>query len=329
VADFDVSVIALQTPPAAAPLTTYRPTLWVRNNGLHAAIASGTISAYKAGLLVYSSPVLSDPIAPGVTGLAAASADWLPAVQGDYIWTAYVTTNHDQYEPNNNLGPTKITVGPPPPPPVQKTLDDIYEKLGEVASEETLTDVAGKITPDPSTDTVQKKVLDTVATEATLEGIKTKTDNLATEATLSAIKDDTATLATETTLGDINTKITARLPAELSAHGGLKVESLDSSSNAIPSLLECLGVLPFGTTAIPLVFANKTRTICITAHPDNTGLVFVGQEFLDYAGAHAIAALQPGDALAIDYDDSTDAIYVCGSMPAQKIVAGCTVIPGA
>ena len=119
-ADYDVGVLALQTPPAAAPLTTYRPALWVRNNGLRAAIASGTISAYKAGLLVYSSPVLSDPIAPGDTGLATASADWTPAVQGDYIWTAYVTTDRDQYEPNNNLGPTKITVGPPPPPPERR-----------------------------------------------------------------------------------------------------------------------------------------------------------------------------------------------------------------
>ena len=182
-ADYDVGVLALQTPPAAAPLTTYRPALWVRNNGLRAAIASGTISAYKAGLLVYSSPVLSDPIAPGDTGLATASADWTPAVQGDYIWTAYVTTDRDQYEPNNNLGPTKITVGPPPPPPEPKTLDDIYEKLGEVATEDTLTDVSGKITPDPSTDTIQKiSASDAVSLLAGSSGQTGTTDGTGTTA---------------------------------------------------------------------------------------------------------------------------------------------------
>ena len=63
--------------------------------------------------------------------------------------------------------------------------------------------------------------------------------------------------------------------------------------------------------------------------PDNTGLVYVGQEFLTSSGDHAIAVLSPGDSIAIDYDDSTDAIYVVGSIAAQRIVAGATEIPGA
>jgi hypothetical protein len=115
--DYDVEAVALAIPPAAASITTYRPAITVRNNGTHPAIATGNLQAYMAGLLVWSSTVESGTLAPGATGLASALTEWKPEVQGDYILFGYVTTERDQVEPNNNLAPVKIHVGPEPPVP--------------------------------------------------------------------------------------------------------------------------------------------------------------------------------------------------------------------
>lgn len=118
-ADYDVQALALATPANPSPLDTYRPAIQVRNNGLYAAVATGTISAYKAGLKVYQSTVQSPSIAPGATGLATAADDWTPDEETDFVFYGYVTTNLDQVEPNNNLQPVTVSIsGTPPPPPV-------------------------------------------------------------------------------------------------------------------------------------------------------------------------------------------------------------------
>jgi hypothetical protein len=115
--DYDVSVISLDTPPSLASLTTYRPAVSVRNNGRFPATASGTLSAYKAGRLIYSSSITSPSIQPGESGLATAADDWTPDAQGDYHWFGYLTTFRDQVPPNGFLAPVLIHVGPEPPTP--------------------------------------------------------------------------------------------------------------------------------------------------------------------------------------------------------------------
>jgi hypothetical protein len=115
--DYDVAAVGLSVPPAAASLTTYRPAISVKNNGRFDAVASGTLSAYKAGLRIWSSPVSSNAIEPGETGLAIADDNWTPDTEGDYVFFGYVSTYKDQVEPNNNLAPVTITIGPEPPPP--------------------------------------------------------------------------------------------------------------------------------------------------------------------------------------------------------------------
>jgi len=118
-ADYDVQALALATPANPSPLDTYTPAISVRNNGRFAAIATGTISAYKAGVQVFASTVQSPSIAPGETGLATATDDWTPDEETDYVFYGYVTTQLDQVEPNNNLAPVTVEIsGTPPPPPV-------------------------------------------------------------------------------------------------------------------------------------------------------------------------------------------------------------------
>lgn len=117
--DYDIGVIGLANPPASAVVTSYRPAVQVRNNGIHNALASGYLRIYAAGLLIFETEVYSGTLAPGATGTADAVDYWTPPAEGTYIINGYVTTPLDQYEPNNNLGPVTIVVkgGPVPPPP--------------------------------------------------------------------------------------------------------------------------------------------------------------------------------------------------------------------
>lgn len=120
-ADYDVGVLGLSSPPPSAVLTSYRPAVSVRNNGIHNAVASGYLRIYSAGLLVFQTEVYSGTLAPGVTNTADAVDYWTPETEGTYIIQGYVSTPLDQVEPNNNLPPVTIIVTgeePPEPPTV-------------------------------------------------------------------------------------------------------------------------------------------------------------------------------------------------------------------
>lgn len=119
-ADYDVGVIGLTSPPSLAVLQSYRPAVSIRNNGIHEALASGILRIYSAGLQVFATELYSAVIAPGATGSALAVDYWTPT-EGTYLVIADVTCPLDQVELNNHLAPTKIVVSgaaPPPPPAV-------------------------------------------------------------------------------------------------------------------------------------------------------------------------------------------------------------------
>jgi hypothetical protein len=117
--DYDVAVLGLSAPPSQAVVTSYRPAVSVRNNGIHNAIASGYLRIYSAGLLIFETEVYSGTLAPGATGTADGVDYWTPPVEGPYVVNGYVSTPLDMVEPNNNLGPVTIVVegGPVPPEP--------------------------------------------------------------------------------------------------------------------------------------------------------------------------------------------------------------------
>jgi hypothetical protein len=131
-ADYDVGVVGLSTPPTAAVVTPYRPAVSVRNNGLYDAVASGYVRIYAAGLLIFESEVYSNTLAPGETGDAEALQNWTPTAEGTYIIQGYVTSPLDQVEPNNNLAPVTIIVGPgtPPTPPTPVTIHATQHEEG-------------------------------------------------------------------------------------------------------------------------------------------------------------------------------------------------------
>jgi hypothetical protein len=116
VADYDVAAVALVSPPAQALVTSYRPAVSVRNNGIHDALASGILRIYSAGRLLFTTEIYSAVIPPGETVNAYATDYWTPPALGDYMIIADVSCPLDQVEPNNHLPPTAIEVIPGEPP---------------------------------------------------------------------------------------------------------------------------------------------------------------------------------------------------------------------
>jgi len=116
--DYDVAVLGLSSPPPSSVLTPYRPAVSVRNNGIHDALASGTLRIYAADRLTFTTELYSATIPPGETRDALGTDYWTPPAEGNYSVIADLTCPLDQVESNNHLSPTAITVsgGPPPPP---------------------------------------------------------------------------------------------------------------------------------------------------------------------------------------------------------------------
>jgi hypothetical protein len=131
--DFDVAAISLASPPSLGALTTYRPAVLVRNNGIHDALASGYVRAYKAGRLVFESEVYSPTIPPGETRQATALAYWTPDAVGSYMFQGFVTAPNDSVPSNNQLAPVTITITAvePPPPPIVTAHASQHEEDGD------------------------------------------------------------------------------------------------------------------------------------------------------------------------------------------------------
>ena len=122
-ADYDVEVLGLKSPASTSPLAPYRLVVSVRNNGIHAAVASGYVRVYSTGLQIFESEVFSNTLAPGVTGDCSSIGYWTPPAEGFYMIQGYVSTPLDQVKTNNNLNPTNIHItGTPPTPPTPVAL---------------------------------------------------------------------------------------------------------------------------------------------------------------------------------------------------------------
>jgi len=129
--DYDVEVLVLTTPASTSPLAPCRLVISVRNNGIHAAVASGYVRVYLASLQVFESEVYSNTLAPGESGDCSSIGYWTPAAEGFYMIQGYITTPLDQVEPNNNLNPTTINItGTPPTPPTPVELHAAQHEEG-------------------------------------------------------------------------------------------------------------------------------------------------------------------------------------------------------
>lgn len=131
--DYDVAAVSLASPPSLGALTTYRPAVLVRNNGIHDALATGYVRAYKAGRLVFESEVYSPTIPPGETRQATAVDYWTPDAVGQYMFQGFVSAPLDSVPANNQLAPTTVTITAiePPPPPIVTVHASQHEEGGD------------------------------------------------------------------------------------------------------------------------------------------------------------------------------------------------------
>lgn len=95
-----------------------------------------------------------------------------------------------------------------------------------------------------------------------------------------------------------------------------------TSVQHIASDLEGLGSISVGTTAVEIDFTGITESVIITAASTNTGLIYVGKSNVTLSGANAITFLNIGESLVIDYNDSSNAIYVVSDTATQTVFAG-------
>lgn len=154
--DYDVEATGLASPPAVAVLTSYRPAVAVRNNGIHPADVTGTIRRYRRlppGELLDTWPISYSALAAGASAAIQAAAYWTPTVADigiEYLFTADVNTDDDQVEKNNHLSPITVLVtgGPTPTPPEVPVHADQHEEGG--ADPINVTGLAGQLA-DPQT----------------------------------------------------------------------------------------------------------------------------------------------------------------------------------
>lgn len=335
-ADYDVEALSLATPPDPSPLRTYTPSIRVRNNGIHAAIASGYVKAYIGGVQVFSSQVLSPQINPGDIGEATAGDDWTPTDMGPVTWFGYVTTERDQVEKNNILAPTTIQVTEPPPPPEPATLDDVVEELETLGttlgSENTLTEVRDALPANPSTEPTLTEVRDKLptspATETSQLAIIGQLQKLELEATAQAASAKLDDLALESTAQSALTLLGAGLPGNLGPNGGLKIdpEIAIPAALASPYSFAANGAKVIGVIASELWPAPRfhSRAIFIQASPDNSVPIYIGLSNVNTSGQNAICRLEPGDSFAMDFDLISVGVFAVAESAAQTIYYGAT-----
>lgn len=82
------------------------------------------------------------------------------------------------------------------------------------------------------------------------------------------------------------------------------------------------GKISVGTTPVEVTLTGTTESIILRADKDNTGLIFVGKSTVDSSGNNAVTFLKAGDAIIIDYNDATNAIYVVSDTASQYFWKG-------
>jgi hypothetical protein len=102
----------------------------------------------------------------------------------------------------------------------------------------------------------------------------------------------------------------------------MSLEEYDDSVTPFRKDLEGGGKISVGTTAVEATFTGLTRSIIISADIANSGILYIGKSDVTNAGANAICFLQAGESATIDYDDSSNAVYVVASVASQNFWKG-------
>lgn len=80
-----------------------------------------------------------------------------------------------------------------------------------------------------------------------------------------------------------------------------------------------------GTTAVEITFTGTTESVIISADTSNVGTLFLGKSDVQGSGVNAVAFLEAGESLVLDYDDSINALYVVANLSSQHFFKGATI----
>jgi len=82
------------------------------------------------------------------------------------------------------------------------------------------------------------------------------------------------------------------------------------------------GQVSIGTTAVEMTFTGTPKSIVLRADNSNTDFLYVGESNVTNTGANALTFLGSGDSMTIEYDDTTNAVYVVSGSASQNVWSG-------
>lgn len=104
--------------------------------------------------------------------------------------------------------------------------------------------------------------------------------------------------------------------------GGNPFPTSGTFTVSISSDMEGGGKIAVGITPVEVTFTGTPSAIIITADSANTGTLYVGKSTVASDGSNAFVPLQAGESVTIEYDDTTNAVYVVASIAAQNFWKG-------
>ena len=83
------------------------------------------------------------------------------------------------------------------------------------------------------------------------------------------------------------------------------------------------GITAVGLTAVEIPFTGTPQSINIESVMGNSGILYIGKSDVTNLGANALTSLQPGASVQMDFNDTTNALFVVSDTAAQSFIAGC------
>lgn len=79
------------------------------------------------------------------------------------------------------------------------------------------------------------------------------------------------------------------------------------------------GPVTVGTSAVEMTLTGTTQAISIQSSHDNTGIIWIGASDVDSSGNNAVGRLSPGQAVTLELNDASAAVYAVSDTASQTV----------
>jgi len=101
--------------------------------------------------------------------------------------------------------------------------------------------------------------------------------------------------------------------------GHVQVDVVSGAINLTESTDFNGGPVTVGTVAVEMTFTGQPNVIQLQADHGNSGDIWWGKATVDSSGNNAMGRLVAGEAVSLDYNDTTNAVYAVASAASQKV----------